>query len=44
MIREYIAAAMRHARYELIDQPGEPYYGCIPKRPAHSSPRTQWHI
>jgi len=31
MIREYIAAAMRHAHYEIIDQPGEPYYGSIPE-------------
>ena len=33
MIREYIEAAMRHAHYELIDQPGEPYYGEIPVCP-----------
>jgi len=31
MIRDYIQAAMRHAHYELIDQPGEPFYGEIPK-------------
>jgi len=31
MIRAYIQAAMRHAHYELIDQPGEPFYGEIPK-------------
>lgn len=30
MIRSYIDAAMRHAHYEIIDQPGEPYYGEIP--------------
>ena len=30
MIREYIAAAMGHAHYEVIDQPGAPYYGEIP--------------
>lgn len=30
MLREYITAAMRHAHYEIIDQPGEPYYGEIP--------------
>jgi len=28
MIREYIQAALRHARYELIDDE-EPYYGEI---------------
>jgi predicted RNase H-like HicB family nuclease len=31
MIRDYIEAAMRHAHYELIDQPGEPHYGEIPE-------------
>ena len=30
MIRSYISAAMKRARYEVIDQPGEPYYGEIP--------------
>jgi len=30
MIREYINAAMQRAHYELIDQPGAPYYGEIP--------------
>jgi len=30
MIREYIDAAMRRAHYELIEQPGQPYYGEIP--------------
>jgi predicted RNase H-like HicB family nuclease len=30
MIREYIDAAMRLARYEMIDQPGDTYYGEIP--------------
>jgi predicted RNase H-like HicB family nuclease len=30
MIREYIDAAMRRAHYELVDQPGQPYYGEIP--------------
>jgi len=30
MIREYIQKAMSHAHYELIDQPGEPYYGEVP--------------
>ena len=30
MIREYIRSAMRHAHYDLIDQPDEPYYGEIP--------------
>ena len=29
MLRAYIAAAMQHAHYELIDQAGEPYYGEI---------------
>ncbi|HUG92703.1 MAG TPA: hypothetical protein VML55_17815 [Planctomycetaceae bacterium] len=33
MIREYIAAAMRRARYELIDDT-DPYYGEIPLREA----------
>lgn len=30
MIRQYIDAAMKHAHYELIDQPLEPYYAEIP--------------
>jgi len=30
MIRAFIQAAMRHAHYEQIDQPGDPYYGEIP--------------
>ncbi|MCX8012853.1 MAG: type II toxin-antitoxin system HicB family antitoxin [Rectinema sp.] len=30
MIREYIETAMRHARYEIIDQPGDKFYGEIP--------------
>lgn len=30
MIRSYIEAAMRQAHYEIIDQPGMPYYGEIP--------------
>lgn len=30
MIREYIDSAMKQAHYELIDQPGQPYYGEIP--------------
>lgn len=30
MLRKYIQAAMNKAHYELIDQPGEPYYGEIP--------------
>jgi predicted RNase H-like HicB family nuclease len=30
MIRTYIDAAMKHAHYEIIDQPNEPYYGEIP--------------
>lgn len=30
MLRDYIRAAMGRAHYELIDQPGEPYYGEIP--------------
>ncbi len=30
MIRAYIQAAMEQAHYELIDQPGDPYYGEIP--------------
>ena len=30
MIRAYIQAAMQRAHYEMIDQPGEPYYGEIP--------------
>jgi predicted RNase H-like HicB family nuclease len=31
MIRDYIQAAMRHAHYELIDQPSDPYFGSIPE-------------
>ena len=31
MIRTYIQAALKHARYELIDQAGEPYYGEVPE-------------
>ena len=30
MLRRYIEKAMAHAHYEIIDQPGEPYYGDIP--------------
>ena len=30
MIREYIDAALQHARYELIDDE-EPYYGEVPE-------------
>lgn len=30
MLRDYIKAAMGRAHYELIEQPGEPYYGEIP--------------
>ncbi|MCX7044404.1 MAG: type II toxin-antitoxin system HicB family antitoxin [Candidatus Sumerlaeota bacterium] len=30
MIRQYIKEAMKHARYEIIAQPNEPYYGEIP--------------
>jgi predicted RNase H-like HicB family nuclease len=30
MIRTYIQAAMQRAHYEMIDQPGLPYYGEIP--------------
>lgn len=30
MIREYIQAAMEQAHYDLIEQPGQPYYGEIP--------------
>lgn len=30
MIRAYIGAAMRHAHYEIIEQPGTPYCGEIP--------------
>ncbi len=30
MIRAYIDTAMKHAHYELIDQPGDPYCGEIP--------------
>jgi len=29
MLREYISAAMRQAKYELIDQPGNSYFGEI---------------
>jgi len=32
MISEYLDAAMRRARYEIIDDP-EPYYGEIPDCP-----------
>jgi predicted RNase H-like HicB family nuclease len=32
MIREYIDIALKHARYELIDDP-EPYYGEVPELP-----------
>lgn len=31
MIRKYIDTAMKRAHYELINQPGEPYYGEIPE-------------
>jgi predicted RNase H-like HicB family nuclease len=30
MIRAYIDTAMKHAHYELIDQPDDPYYGEVP--------------
>ena len=30
MIRAFIQAAMRRAHYDIIDQPGDPYYGEIP--------------
>lgn len=30
MIRNFIRAAMEQAHYELIDQPGDPFYGEIP--------------
>lgn len=30
MFSNYVAAAMRHATYEIIDDP-EPYYGHIPE-------------
>ncbi len=30
MLRRYIDTAMAQAHYEIIDQPGEPYYGEIP--------------
>jgi len=30
MIRTYIDVAMKHAHYEMIDQPEDPYYGEIP--------------
>lgn len=30
MIRQYIDAAMQHARHEIIDQHGDKYYGEIP--------------
>jgi predicted RNase H-like HicB family nuclease len=30
MIRAYIENAMKHAHYEIIDQPNEPYCGEIP--------------
>lgn len=30
MIRAYIKAAMEQAHYELIDQPGDAFYGEIP--------------
>lgn len=29
----YIRAAMQRAHYEIIDQPGDPYYGSIPDCP-----------
>lgn len=31
MLRDYIQTAMKHAHYELIDQPGEPFFGSIPE-------------
>jgi predicted RNase H-like HicB family nuclease len=32
MLSEYIQAAMKRARYEILeDQPSDPYYGCIPR-------------
>ena len=30
MIRDYTEAAMRRVHYEIIDQPGAPYYSEIP--------------
>jgi predicted RNase H-like HicB family nuclease len=30
MLRTFIQAAMQQAHYELIDQPGTPYYGEVP--------------
>lgn len=30
MIRDFIHAAMQRAHYEIIDQPGDEYYGEIP--------------
>ena len=32
MIAEYLSAALKHARYELIQDP-EPFYGEIPECP-----------
>jgi len=36
MIQNYIDAAMRQARYELIED-DEPYYGEVPELPVYSS-------
>lgn len=33
MLTDYIQAAMRHARYEIIDDP-IPFYGSIPECPS----------
>jgi predicted RNase H-like HicB family nuclease len=33
MLTEYIDEALSRARYELIDDPDEPYYGEIPDLP-----------
>ena len=33
MLTEYIEEALRRARYELIDDPGTPYYGEVPELP-----------
>ncbi len=33
MLTEYIEEALERARYELIDDPGTPYYGEVPDLP-----------
>jgi predicted RNase H-like HicB family nuclease len=33
MLTDYIHAAMRHARYEIINDP-KSFYGCIPECPS----------